>query len=126
MASIFATPSRPNREKTALTTGTSLTNAETPLLSFPLSYIRSGRYYWVDGSYRSTSGSHWASTAGDGRKANRLVHYGSFFTSRNYYDDKGYGFSLRYVTIFAFTIQKNTSTIDIIDAHEKEIKTPIK
>ena len=42
-----ALPGLTVKGKTALTPGNSLTNADTPLLSFPLSYIRSGMFNYL-------------------------------------------------------------------------------
>ena len=88
---------RPNREKTALTTGSSLTNADTPLLSFPLSYIRSGYYEWNTSEleWRIWIADLWTSITNPNARSQSFN-----FSDRNnrmYTFQVGYGFALRCV-----------------------------
>ena len=93
---------RLNRKRTALTTGSSLTNADTPLLSFPLSYIRSGWYdslaRWGTLCSRSSSGFLINSTALDsGKKSTVAAENGRLIFNNEL---KAQGHPLRYVARF--------------------------
>ena len=74
------------------------TNADTPLLSFPLSFLRSG-YYGYNTGYldgRGYSGYFWSSFASSGAYSRNLVFLSTYLNpQRNGY--KGLGFAVRCV-----------------------------
>ena len=73
-------------------------NADTPLLSFPLSYIRSGLYYFSNGGLngRGSYGFFWSSYASSTANARGLGFVGRNLSPQAG-NGKGYGFAVRCV-----------------------------
>ena len=72
--------------------------ADSILLSQPLSFLRSGYYYWQTASRynRGSSGSYWESRIGSVTYANSLYFYSSYLNPQDN-DSRGDGFSVRCV-----------------------------
>ena len=73
-------------------------NADTAVLSFPLSFIRSGYYYWNNGGLhlRTYRGYFWSSYASSVTSSRFLFFYGGVLYPQ-YVGNKGYGFAVRCV-----------------------------
>ena len=73
-------------------------NADTAVLSFPLSFIRSGFYYWNIGGLngRTNGGNFWSSYASSVTYSRVLNFYGRYLYPQFGYN-KGYGFAVRCV-----------------------------
>ena len=71
-------------------------NADTSLLYSPLSFLRSGYYYWESASRdnRSSLGGYWESRSYSSITA-RLLYFLSTHLYPQDYDVRGYGFSVR-------------------------------
>ena len=71
-------------------------NADTAVLSFPLSFIRSGAYNWSNGglSSRTVGGYYWSSYASSVAYSRNLVFGGRYLAPQVNYN-KGYGFAVR-------------------------------
>ena len=71
-------------------------NKDTGFLVDPLSFLRSGYYYWSDGSsyYRSGHGRYWSSTSATSTNAYDLNFDSAHLSYRNSLN-RGYGFPVR-------------------------------
>ena len=69
------------------------------LLSAPLSYVRSGVYYWYSTglSNRGSNGYYWSLRSYNTTSSNNLLFYSSNL-SPQYYGSRGYGFAVRCVS----------------------------
>ena len=74
------------------------TNADTPLLSFPLSFLRSGYYNYDTGNLnnRGSRGYFWSSFANSTANSRGLGFYSTYLYPQNDYN-KGNGFAVRCV-----------------------------
>ena len=74
------------------------TNADTPLLSFPLSFLRSGYYLYSNGGLggRGSRGTFWSSFASSPAHS-RSLYFGSTYLSPQNDYNKGNGFAVRCV-----------------------------
>ncbi len=81
-----------------LTTGSGITNADTSLLTLPLSFLRSGYYYYYSGNLgtRQSVGYYWESRAYSTTNANYLYFFSTSLSPQSN-ATKGNGFAVRCV-----------------------------